>query len=42
MNDKVNKDKKIKDFKDFQVNSKIMNCAKKTIGAQAQNMKRLF
>ena len=29
MNDKVNKSKKIKDFKNFQVNSKIMRCAKK-------------
>ena len=29
MNDKVNKIKKIKDFKNFQVNSKVMNCAKK-------------
>ena len=28
MNDKVNKAKKIKDFKKFQVTSKIMNCAK--------------
>ena len=29
MNDKVNKAKKIKDFKKFQVTSKIMNCAKR-------------
>ena len=29
MNDKVNKVKKIKDFKNFTVNSKIMSCAKK-------------
>ena len=29
MNDKVNKAKKIKDFKNFQVNSKVMNFAKK-------------
>jgi ornithine carbamoyltransferase len=27
--DKTNKKKKIKDFKNFQVNSKLMNCAKK-------------
>tara|TARA_B100001123_G_scaffold10354_1_gene12556 strand:- start:451 stop:1380 length:930 start_codon:yes stop_codon:yes gene_type:complete len=29
MNDKVNKTKKLKDFKNFQVNSKVMRCAKK-------------
>jgi len=29
MNDKVNKAKKLKDFKNFQVNSKVMNYAKK-------------
>ena len=29
MNDKVNKTKKIKYFKNFQVNSKVMNCAKR-------------
>ena len=29
MNDKVNKTKKIKDFKNFQVNLKLMNCAKR-------------
>ena len=29
MNDKVNKAKKIKDFKNFQVNLKVMNCAKR-------------
>jgi len=29
MNDKVNKAKKLKDFKNFQVNSKVMRCAKK-------------
>ena len=31
MNDKVNKAKKIKDFKKFQVTSKIINCAKKDV-----------
>ncbi|MDA9604657.1 ornithine carbamoyltransferase [Candidatus Pelagibacter sp.] len=29
LNDKVNKTKKNKDFRDFQVNTKLMNCAKK-------------
>jgi ornithine carbamoyltransferase len=29
MNDKVNKAKKLKDFKKFQVTSKVMSCAKK-------------
>ena len=29
MNDNVNKSKKLKDFKNFKVNSKIMSCAKK-------------
>jgi len=29
MNDKVNKKKKLKDFKNFQVNLKIMSCAKR-------------
>ena len=29
--DKTNKKKKIKDFKNFQVNSKLMNCAKKNV-----------
>ena len=29
MNDKVNKKKKLKDFKNFQVNSKVMSCAKR-------------
>ncbi|MDA9615809.1 ornithine carbamoyltransferase [Candidatus Pelagibacter sp.] len=29
LNDKVNKDKKIKDFKNFQINSKLMSFAKK-------------
>ena len=29
MNDKVNKAKKIKDFKKFKVTSKVMKCAKK-------------
>ena len=29
LNDKVNKSKKIKDFKNFQINSKLMNCTKK-------------
>ena len=29
MNDKVNKTKKLKDFKNFQVNSKVMSCAKR-------------
>jgi len=29
MNDKVNKAKKLKDFKNFQVNSKVISCAKK-------------
>ena len=29
LNDKVNKNKKIKDFKNFQINSKLMNFAKK-------------
>ena len=29
LNDKVNKSKKIKDFKNFQINSKLMNLAKK-------------
>ena len=29
MNDKVNKVKKIQDFKAFQINLKIMDCAKK-------------
>jgi len=29
MNDKVNKNKKRKEFKNFQVNSKVMNCAKR-------------
>ena len=29
MNDKVNKVKKLKDFKNFQVNSNVMSCAKK-------------
>ena len=29
LNDRVNKSKKIKDFKNFQVNSKLMNLAKK-------------
>ena len=29
LNDKVNKNKKIKDFKDFKINSKLMNYAKK-------------
>ena len=29
MNDKVNKSKKLKDFKNFKVNFKVMNCAKK-------------
>ena len=29
LNDKVNKSKKIKDFKNFKINSKLMNCAKK-------------
>ena len=29
MNDKVNKNKKLKDFKNFKVNSKVMNFAKK-------------
>jgi ornithine carbamoyltransferase len=29
LNDKVNKSKKIKDFKNFQINSKLMSCAKK-------------
>ncbi len=29
MNDKVNKNKKLKEFKNFQVNSKVMNCAKR-------------
>ena len=29
MNDKVNKAKKLKEFKNFQVNSKVMRCAKK-------------
>ena len=31
LNDKVNKTKKIKDFKNFQVNSKLMNYAKKDV-----------
>ena len=31
LNDKVNKIKKIKDFKKFQVNSKLMSCAKKNV-----------
>ena len=30
MNDKVNKFKKLNDFKKFQVNQKVMNCAKKS------------
>jgi len=29
LNDKVNKTKKIKDFKNFKINSKVMSCAKK-------------
>ena len=29
MNDKVNKAKKLKDFKKFQINSKVMSCAKR-------------
>ena len=29
LNDKVNKSKKMKDFKNFKINSKLMNCAKK-------------
>jgi len=29
MNDKVNKKKKLKDFKNFQVNLKVMSCAKR-------------
>ena len=29
LNDKVNKAKKIKDFKNFQINTKLMNLAKK-------------
>ena len=29
MNDKVNRAKKLKDFKNFQVNSEVMSCAKK-------------
>ena len=29
MNDKVNKVKKLKDFKNFQVNSKVMSCARR-------------
>ena len=29
LNDKVDKSKKIKDFKNFQINSKLMSCAKK-------------
>ena len=29
LNDKVNKNKKIKDFKNFQINSKLMSFAKK-------------
>ena len=29
LNDKVNKSKKIKDFKNFQINSKLMSFAKK-------------
>ena len=29
MNDKVNKTKKLKDFKKFQINSKVMSCAKR-------------
>ena len=29
LNDKVNKSKKIKDFKNFKINSKLMSCAKK-------------
>ncbi|WP_415308584.1 ornithine carbamoyltransferase [Candidatus Pelagibacter sp. Uisw_099_02] len=31
LNDKVNKSKKIKDFKNFQINSKLMNLAKKDV-----------
>ena len=31
MNDKVNKVKKLNDFKNFQVNSKVMNCAKRNV-----------
>jgi ornithine carbamoyltransferase len=31
MNDKINKAKKIKDFKKFQVTSKIINCAKRDV-----------
>jgi ornithine carbamoyltransferase len=31
LNDKVNKSKKIKDFKDFQINSKLMSFAKKDV-----------
>jgi ornithine carbamoyltransferase len=31
LNDKVNKNKKIRDFKDFQVNSKLMSFAKKDV-----------
>ena len=31
LNDKVNKSKKIKDFKNFQINSKLMSFAKKDV-----------
>ena len=31
LNDKVNKSKKIKDFKNFQINSKLMSFAKKML-----------
>ena len=31
LNDKVNKNKKIKDFKNFQINSKLMSYAKKNV-----------
>jgi ornithine carbamoyltransferase len=31
LNDKVNKDKKIRDFKNFQINSKLMSVAKKDV-----------
>ena len=31
LNDKVNKTKKIKDFKDFQINSKLISFAKKDV-----------
>ena len=43
LNDRVNKNKKIKDFKNFQINSKLMGFAKKdtTFYTAFQGEKRL-